>query len=38
MHEGVIRSPNFDQRHDLCPGRDVVRLVRHWGGRIGRCA
>jgi hypothetical protein len=24
MHEGVLRSPNFDQRHDLCPGRDVI--------------
>ena len=29
MNERVVRSPHFDQRHDLCPGKNVVRLVRH---------
>ena len=29
MDERVVRSPNFDQGHDLCPGENVVRLVRH---------
>ena len=30
--ERVIHSPNDDRRHDLCPGIDVVRLVRHASG------
>ena len=27
MDERVVRPPNFNQRHDLCPGENVVRLV-----------
>jgi hypothetical protein len=31
MHQGIICAANFDQRHDLCSGVNVVRLVRHFG-------
>ena len=27
MNQRIIRSPHFDQRHDLCPGKNVVRLM-----------
>jgi hypothetical protein len=37
MHERVVRSPHFGQRHNLCPGKNVVRLVRHWHGIVAGC-
>ena len=27
-------SPHFHRRHDLCPGKNVVRLVRHLAWRL----
>ena len=30
MNKGVVRAAHFDQGNDLCPGLDVVRLMRHW--------
>ena len=31
MHERIARSADFHERHDLCPGKNVIRLVRHRG-------
>ncbi len=30
MNERVVRASNFDQQHDLCPCKNVARLVRHF--------
>jgi cytochrome c553 len=30
LDERIVRPPNLDQRHNLCPGKNVVRLVRHF--------
>src|SRR5437867_4306095 len=37
MNKRVVGPTNFDQRHDLCPCEDVVRLMRHSCRHDNRC-